>query len=120
VLNLVQNAGDAMRARGTGTITIDSLFEGSADRVVLIVADDGPGMSPHMRERCMQPFVSSKSGEGSIGLGLAIVYDLVTRAGGSVQVDSELGKGSTFRLSIPGSPRRDRALHDTVQAHSGL
>jgi len=122
MLNLVQNAGDAMRARARGTITIRALPDGDGDhrQVRIDVIDDGPGMSPDMQRRCMEPFVSSKSEDGSIGLGLAIVYDLVTKAGGSVRVDSEIGKGTTFTVILPGSDRRDPERDATIQAHSRL
>lgn len=105
MLNLVQNAGDAMRARGHGSVVLRARMEhaNGTRQVCIEVADNGPGMSIDLQRRCMEPFVSTKPSGVSIGLGLAIVYDLVTKAGGRIRVESEIGKGSTFILLIPGS-----------------
>lgn len=99
IFNLVQNAGDAMKPQGGGTIEIAGACE--PGRVVVSVADDGPGMTDEVRRRCMEPFFSTKSRGLSTGLGLALVYGLVREAGGAVELDSTLGQGTTFRLTLP-------------------
>jgi PAS domain S-box-containing protein len=96
VFNLVQNAGDAMRARGKGHITVWATAEGETVRVG--VSDDGPGMSADIKARCMEPFFTTKTRGISTGMGLALVYGLVRDAGGSVDVESEIGRGTTFVL----------------------
>ncbi|MBL9149594.1 MAG: PAS domain S-box protein [Phycisphaerae bacterium] len=102
VFNLVQNAGDAMKARGYGNVTISA--RSTASRVQVQVTDDGPGMSPDVKARCMEPFFSTKTRGISTGLGLALVYGLVQDAGGSIAIESSPGRGSTFTLSLLPSP----------------
>ncbi|MDX2148323.1 MAG: PAS domain-containing protein [Planctomycetota bacterium] len=99
VFNLVQNAGDAMRDRGHGRVTIRVSSE--PNRVVLSVTDDGPGMNDEVKRRCMEPFFTTKTRDISTGLGLALVYSLVHDVGGSIELSSELGRGTTFKLRLP-------------------
>lgn len=107
VFNLVQNAGDAMRPSG-GKVTVWS--ERSEGVVRVGVTDNGPGMTPEVKARCMEPFFTTKTRGISTGMGLALVYGLMTEAGGSVQIESEPGRGTTFILSLrPGSPPRKAA-----------
>jgi two-component system cell cycle sensor histidine kinase/response regulator CckA len=97
LLNLAVNARDAMRSGGVMTI-------GTAvtpETVSLEVTDTGEGMNDEVRERIFDPFYTTKKrGEGT-GLGLSTVYGIVTRAGGTIDVESEVGVGTTFRISLP-------------------
>ncbi len=102
IFNLVQNAGDALRSRGSGALTIEATLDDDAVR--LSVSDDGPGMTPEVRARCMEPFYTTKPRGISTGLGLALVYGLVREAGGAVELRSEPGVGTTFTLTIPRVP----------------
>lgn len=98
VFNLVQNAGDAMRAQATGVVCITA--KRLAESVELRIRDTGPGMSEEVRRRCMEPFFTTKSRGISTGLGLALVFGLIQDAGGRVQLESEPGKGTEFILSL--------------------
>lgn len=102
IFNLVQNAGDATRDRASGTVRITA--RAAEVRVVLSVIDDGPGMTPEVRARCMEPFYTTKKRGISTGLGLALVYSLMREAGGGVELESQVGVGTTFRLSLPVNP----------------
>lgn len=95
LMNLVLNAQQAMGAGGAITIRIgrDDAF-GTID-----VADTGPGIPEEMRARLFKPFQTSKR-EGH-GIGLALVKRFVDNFGGSVSVDSEMGRGTTFHLKLP-------------------
>jgi anti-sigma regulatory factor (Ser/Thr protein kinase) len=99
VLNLVQNAGNAMAPRGSGSVRI--VAENGDGRVRLSVVDDGPGMSEDVRRRCMQPFFTTRSRGQATGLGLVLVYGLVQQIGGSVEVVSAPGEGTSFILTLP-------------------
>lgn len=101
VFNLVQNAGDAMRLREAGTVTISVQCAGDDPFVRLAVSDDGPGMTPDVKKSCLEPFFTTKPRGISTGLGLSFVYGLVRDAGGSIEVESELGCGTTFLMRLP-------------------
>jgi two-component system cell cycle sensor histidine kinase/response regulator CckA len=106
VLNLAVNAGHAMPDGGTLTLTIDTPTDGS-ERVRLMVADTGAGMPEAVRRRVLEPFFTTRQAEGGSGLGLATVARILERRGGTIDVQSVEGKGSTFSLTLP---RRGPAL----------
>jgi signal transduction histidine kinase/ActR/RegA family two-component response regulator len=99
VINLLFNAVDAM-PRG-GTITIATGTEG--DSIVVEVRDTGRGMAEEVRQRCFEPFFTTK-GERGTGLGLAIVYGIVQRHGGSIDIQSEVSKGTVVVIRLPVLP----------------
>ncbi len=99
VFNLVQNAGNAMRRRGIGLVIFWTRAE---DDVVQIgVSDNGPGMSEEVKRRCVEPYFTTKARGISTGLGLSLVYKLVSEIGGTMIVESVEGEGSTFILNLP-------------------
>ena len=103
--NLILNAIDAMPDGGTLTITTRKRTEGGA---VLAIADTGVGIPEAVSHRIFEPFFSTK-GESGSGLGLAMVYSIVTRHGGDIRVDSEPGHGATFTLTFPAGMPAGRA-----------
>jgi PAS domain S-box-containing protein len=98
LLNLAKNAAEAMPDGGHLRIAVEMEEPGEWAR--LTVADDGTGMSPEVLEQAWDPFFTTK-GSGGTGLGLQTVARIVERAGGSVQVESEVGEGTTFTLRLP-------------------
>lgn len=115
VLNLVLNARDAM-PRG-GSIVLASGEKGG--EVVVEVTDSGEGMSPDVRARLFEPFFTTKGDHGT-GLGLAMVWGLVKRAKGTIEVDSAPGRGSCFRLHFPPTRRAEVPSSDrAVRGHRG-
>jgi PAS domain S-box-containing protein len=94
--NLIFNAVDAM-PRG-GTLTLRTRRDG--DTAVLEVADTGTGMTEEVRRRCFDPFFSTKGDRGT-GLGLSMVFGIVQRHSGALDVRSAVGKGTTFTITVP-------------------
>ncbi|HEY3761906.1 MAG TPA: ATP-binding protein [Verrucomicrobiae bacterium] len=104
--NLILNAVDAMPQGGAITIRTREKRFGSgeggnrSEHVILEVIDTGVGMDEKTRQRCLEPFFSTKGKRGT-GLGLAMVYGVMERHEGQIEVDSEENKGTTFRLIFP-------------------
>jgi two-component system, sporulation sensor kinase E len=97
LVNLIQNAAEAMKSGGHVSVRASRFPEGGG--VVIAVVDDGPGMTESVRERIFQPFFTTKF--TGTGLGLAITRSLVEQHGGRIDVDSELGRGTTFFVMLP-------------------
>ena len=94
--NLIFNAVDAMPA--SGSITVRTGLENG--HVVMEVSDTGSGMTEEVRQRCLEPFFSTK-GEHGTGLGLGLVHGIVRRHEGQISLDTELGKGTSFTVRLP-------------------
>ena len=109
LLNLVQNALDAMA--GGGTLRIRTRVD-DGDAIVEI-RDTGIGMSPEVRERAFEPFFTTKGQQGT-GLGLAEVYGVVRRHRGRAEIDSAIGEGTTVRLVLPLAQASERPSRETT------
>jgi signal transduction histidine kinase len=104
VLNLLLNARDAMHDSANARIWIAT--QQRAGRVTVVVRDFGDGIEPEHLHRIFDPFFTTKSKPGNgqhkgTGLGLAVSYGIMQEHGGKMQVESELGVGTTFRLEFP-------------------
>jgi signal transduction histidine kinase len=97
-LNLVNNAFQAMNDGGHLSITAR---ETACDQLVFTVEDDGCGIPESDIKRIFDPFFSTKKRSGGTGLGLSITYGLVQELGGSMTVESEVGKGTIFTIVMP-------------------
>jgi len=99
--NLFLNALDAMSPRGRGRLEVRLLS--TADRLIVEVADDGPGIAPEHLGRVFEPLFSTKLGTGGTGLGLSISSDIAARHGGQITVESTPDErpGATFRVDLP-------------------
>lgn len=121
LLNLTTNAKDAMPSGGEISIRIDETHQ---SRVTLVFADDGLGMDAETRERAFDAFFSTKAADNrGTGLGLSMVYGVVTRLGGSVSLHSELGEGTRVLIELPRAsvPRaRDTASVESTPARLGV
>jgi signal transduction histidine kinase len=114
LINLIFNAVDALPHGGTVTLASRSLSlpaslpDGTAERRLQVeVRDNGVGMDERIRQRCLEPFFSTKAQRGGTGLGLAMVYGMMQRHDGNIEIDSVPGRGTCVRLTFP---MREKAL----------
>ena len=98
VLNLVDNAVEAVGQ--TGEVTVETVWMPEARRARIVVADNGPGITPEDRERLFVPYFSTKA--TGMGLGLPIVHQIVADHGGSIWVEDNPPHGSRFVIELPG------------------
>jgi signal transduction histidine kinase len=105
MLNVVLNARDAMPQGGVIRIEASNDFGGgkAADRVRIAIADSGTGIAPEAIGRIFEPFFTTKGAGQGTGLGLSQVYGFARASGGDVEVDSEVGKGTTIAILLPRS-----------------
>src|ERR1044072_7794283 len=96
LVNMVFNAIDAMPEGGTLSLTTRI----AADSVIVKVVDTGVGMYPEVRSRIFDPFFTTK-GTAGLGLGLAVSFGIIRRHGGNIEVESQYGKGTEFRVTLP-------------------
>jgi signal transduction histidine kinase/CheY-like chemotaxis protein len=113
ILNVAVNARDAMPAGGKFAITTQNLVMGEAETkrysypfrpgcyVLLTVSDNGMGMDVGTQARIFEPFFTTKEKGKGTGLGLATVYGVVKQSEGYIEVQSELGAGTTFKIFLP-------------------
>jgi two-component system NtrC family sensor kinase len=117
VLALLMNAIEAMQGRDGGRLVVR--LEGDPDAARLSVRDNGVGIPEDLVPRIFEPFVSTKLDASGVGLGLSVVYGVVDRHGGSIEVRSKPGEGAEFLLTLPRSmpdTPRDRAPDRTGAA----
>jgi len=96
LINMVFNAVDAMPTGGRLTLSAEEVN----GAIEIAVSDTGMGMTTDVRSRVFDPFFTTK-GAGGMGLGLAVCYGIIQRHEGSVVIESELEKGTTFRITLP-------------------
>ena len=118
LVNMVFNAVDAMPDGGTLTLATHETEE----HLIVSVSDTGCGMSDDVRSRIFDPFFTTKGKAGN-GLGLAVSYGIIHRHEGEIVVESEPGRGATFRIKLPiakGAVKEPRATSETPFAASAL
>ena len=96
LVNMIYNAIDAMPSGGEVRLSTQE----NRDRVVVQISDTGTGMTPEVKQRLFDPFFTTK-GKAGTGMGLAVSFGIIRRHEGSIEVDSEPGRGTTFKISLP-------------------
>ena len=102
---LLVNAVEAIKEAGDREGELAVRLEGDAHEVRIHITDSGVGIAPEVLPHIFEPFFSTKDRESGVGLGLAVVYGIVERHGGAIDVDSEPGRGTSFHLRLPRRPR---------------
>jgi len=106
-LNIILNAAEAMEGRGTITIVTG----GGKRKVSVKIRDTGPGIPPEIMEKLFSPFFTTK--EKGTGLGLAISYGITERHSGRIDVETKLGEGSTFIVTLPVTAEKEGLLDES-------
>jgi two-component system NtrC family sensor kinase len=105
VLNLANNAADSMPSGGD--LRVSTQYEGGSGRICLAVSDTGCGIRESDRTRVFEPFFTTKEVGKGTGLGLSICYKIVDNHMGSIEFDTALGTGTTFRVYLPAHARNE-------------
>ncbi|WP_224363463.1 sensor histidine kinase [Hyalangium versicolor] len=113
LVNLLVNAGQATAERGV--VRISTKQQGEWVRIE--IRDTGTGMSPETLRNLFQPFFTTKPPGTGMGLGLAVVHGIVTSHGGRIAVESQVGKGTCFLLSLPRMPPEQPYAASAVEVH---
>ena len=101
VLNLVENARDAISKREGGAITVSTKLGEAGDRALLVVEDNGPGVPLELKDKVFAPYFTTKHAKGGTGLGLAIVHRIVSDHGGRIMIGDAKGGGARFTIELP-------------------
>lgn len=109
IMNLVFNAIDAMPQGGT--VRVAGGFEEQNDMIWLSISDTGHGIGAEELPHIFEPFYSTKTEGKGVGLGLSMVYGIIREHNGTIEVDSEMGKGSTFRINLPRWREKETGRH---------
>jgi two-component system NtrC family sensor kinase len=104
LLALLVNGVEAIASAGEPESLLTLRITGDAESVTFHVGDTGVGIHPEVLPHVFEPFFSTKEQESGVGLGLAVVYGIVRRHGGTITVDSQPGQGTTFHVRIPRRP----------------
>ena len=107
LINLINNAGEAMDDGGTITVQANKSVINSADFITIEIIDSGCGMNKETLDHIFEPFYSTRN-KGT-GLGLFLVESFVTEMGGEISVTSEINEGTTFKVSLPA--KTEEAAH---------
>jgi two-component system, NtrC family, sensor kinase len=106
IINLIANAAESMP--GGGRMRIQTERDDAADSVVVRIHDSGPGIPEEALAHIFEPFFTTKEDGKGVGLGLAVVYGIVNAHGGSIDVQSRPGQGTTACVVLPvGSPEEE-------------
>ena len=119
LINIIFNAVDAMPQGGTITLAAEE----AGDTVSISIGDTGMGMSPEVKARIFDPFFTTK-GKAGLGLGLAVSYGIISRHDGAITLESEVGRGTTFHITLPkadaDAERRGREATGAAEAPAPL
>ena len=100
-MNIISNAAESMESTAGGVLRIDARSSDPKSNIIVKISDTGVGIPSDNFSKLFEPFFTTKKKGKGIGLGLSVAYGIVKEHGGSIFVDSQLGKGTTFRIALP-------------------
>lgn len=118
LMNLMLNAQHAMPSGGTLTVTTH--LNDKLQEVMIVVSDTGCGMSDEVQQRIFEPFFTTKGDGKGTGLGLSVSYGIIKDHHGMILVDSEVGKGSSFTITLPLSTADEAEVPQPLEPAGGL
>jgi len=101
IMNIVSNAAEAMEATGGGTLDIETRPALTENKIYIRFKDTGIGIPRENLPKLFEPFFTTKKKGKGVGLGLSVAYGIVREHGGTINVESGVGKGTTFELELP-------------------
>ena len=113
-MNLVSNAAQAMEPKDGGRLDIESGVHPQDGQILIRIKDTGIGIPPENISKLFEPFFTTKKRKG-VGLGLSVAYGIVQDHGGSIQVQSAVGAGSTFTIKLPLRPPEEKTGQEGVR-----
>jgi PAS domain S-box-containing protein len=114
-MNLVSNAAEAMEAKG-GVLRIETRHSLQEGKLFVDFKDTGPGIPEENLLKLFEPFFTTKKKGKGVGLGLSVAYGIVQEHGGSINVKSKAGEGTTFHVKLPLKPASDRVSQNEIEA----
>jgi len=115
LLALVMNALDALPQGGN--LWLATGFSAEQNQVRIVVRDDGTGIAPEILPRLFEPFLTTKETGRGVGLGLAISQSILERHNGNIEVQSEVGRGTTFTVTLPADAESGAKKADPLAVH---
>jgi two-component system, NtrC family, sensor kinase len=101
IMNLLLNAAEATQHRPAGQVAITTALNPSKESIILEIRDNGEGIPQENLPKIFDPFFTTKEEGKGVGLGLTVVYGIVTAHGGEIEVHSKTGQGTQFRVTLP-------------------
>ncbi|MEM9188028.1 MAG: ATP-binding protein [Myxococcota bacterium] len=120
ILNLAINAADAMPKGGELRLAAELTVRDSDEFAVIVVADTGPGIDLETQKRIFDPFFTTKEAGRGTGLGLSTVANIAEFLDAKIEVDSEVGEGTTFRVLLPSNERITPEAADAITAELAM
>ena len=117
LLNIIVNAAQSIKSQNRkekGLIKIQTFSKD--EYVVCKVSDDGPGIPKEIIDKIFDPFFTTKEAGKGTGLGLAVSYGIIKKHQGSIVVESEVGKGTTFTIKLPLNPLGNNHHQDFIES----
>jgi len=100
-MNIISNAAEAMEVNGNGVLRIETVFSSIKDAVTINFHDTGIGIPEENIPKLFEPFFTTKKAGKGVGLGLSVVYGIIQEHGGTIRVESNNPKGTTFSVELP-------------------